>query len=54
MPSIFGLQIAFNCSSRSPFVFHRGSAPASPGQVDFIASSFALIPKQIKKDSFNI
>ncbi len=39
---IFVLQIAFSCSSRPPRAFHRGSSPPSPGQVDFIASSFAL------------
>ncbi len=39
---IFALQIAFSCSSRPTVAFHRGSSPASPGQVDFIASSLAL------------
>ena len=39
---IFVHHIAFSCSSRPPFVFHRGSSPASSGEVDFIASSFAL------------
>ena len=39
---IFVLQIAFSCSSRPTVAFHRGSSPASPGQVDFIASSLAL------------
>ena len=39
---IFVLQIAFSCSSRPTVAFHRGSSLASPGQVDFIASSLAL------------
>ena len=39
---IFVLQIAFSCSNRPTFAFHRGSSPASPGQVDFIASSFNI------------
>ena len=39
---IFVLQIAFSCSSSPTVAFHRGSSPASPGQVDFIASSLAL------------
>ena len=39
---IFVLQIAFSCSSRPTVAFHLGSSPASPGQVDFIASSLVF------------
>ena len=39
---ILAVQSAFSCSSKPPFAFQRGLSPGSPGQVDFIASSFAL------------